>query len=478
MAVAWGKDKVGHGEGEVIIRDPVVVTATLPRFLLTGDKTTLRLDLDNVEGETGNYQIAVSTEGPLSVENPDKTIALDAKKRGAVLMPVKANGVGVGTVQVAVTGPENFALERRYTLAVSPSTHILARRTVKQLASGQSITVSSDVFSGLVPGTGKAALSVTPTAALDVATLLAALDRYPLGCTEQIISRALPLLYVSELSTNPQLTVDPGIDERIRKAIETVLARQGYEGAFGLWSPGGDDAWLDAYVTDFFTRARERGFTVSDDQFKLALNRLRNYVSTAPDIANDGGLALSYALYVLARNGMAPVGDLRYIADVKLDKLGTATAKAEIAAALAMLGDKVRAEKAFAAALASLPEDPKFDDGRVDFGSPLRDAAVVVTLAAEGDAPQLILVSATERIEEAREKVRFTSTQEDAWLVLAARALGKQNVSLDVNDGGQEGPLYRNFTEEQLESDAGDGNQYRRDFARHHRDGERRACDA
>ena len=452
MAVAWGKDKVGHGEGEVIIRDPVVVTATLPRFLLTGDKTTLRLDLDNVEGETGNYQIAVSTEGPLSVENPDKTIALDTKKRGAVLMPVKANGVGVGTVQVAVTGPENFALERRYTLAVSPSTHILARRTVKQVASGQSITVSSDVFAGLVPGTGKAALSVTPTAALDVATLLAALDRYPLGCTEQIISRALPLLYVSELSTNPQLTVDPGIDERIRKAIETVLARQGYEGAFGLWSPGGDDAWLDAYVTDFFTRARERGFTVSDDQFKLALNRLRNYVSTAPDVANDGGLALSYALYVLARNGMAPVGDLRYIADVKLDKLGTATAKAEIAAALAMLGDKVRAEKAFAAALASLPEDPKFDDGRVDFGSPLRDAAVVVTLAAEGDAPQLILASATERIEEAREKVRFTSTQEDAWLVLAARALGKQHVSLDVNDGGQEGPLYRNFTEEQLKA--------------------------
>ena len=120
MAVAWSKDKVGHGDGEVIIRDPVVVTATLPRFLLTGDKTTLRLDLDNVEGETGDYRIAVSTEGPLSVESPDKTIALDAKKRGAVLMPVKANGVGVGTVQVAVTGPENFALERRYTLAVEP----------------------------------------------------------------------------------------------------------------------------------------------------------------------------------------------------------------------------------------------------------------------------------------------------------------------------------------------------------------------
>ena len=56
MAVAWSKDQVGHSSGDVIVRDRVVVTATLPRFLLTGDKSTLRLDLDNVEGETGAYQ--------------------------------------------------------------------------------------------------------------------------------------------------------------------------------------------------------------------------------------------------------------------------------------------------------------------------------------------------------------------------------------------------------------------------------------
>jgi hypothetical protein len=147
---------------------------------------------------------------------------------------------------------------------------------------------------------------------------------------------------------------------------------------------------------------------------------------------------------------MAPVGDLRYIADVKMGELSTPTAKAQIAAALAMLGDRVGAEKAFDAALGALPEDVKFDAGRPDYGSPLRDAAAVVTLAAEGDAPKLILVSATAKIETARNKVTFTSTQEEAWLVLAARALGKQNVSLTANDSAQEGPLYRSFTEEQL----------------------------
>jgi len=450
MAVAWSRDKTGHASSDVVVRDPVVVTASLPRYLLSGDKSTLRFDLDNVEGAGGDYEIAVAASGPLKIERAGQTLKLAAKKRGAATMPVSATGIGPGSVAVTVTGPEGFKLSRSYPLNVNPATQILARRTVKTLDPGQSITVGSDVFSGLVPGTGRVALSVTPTAALDVATLLAALDRYPLGCTEQIVSRALPLLYVSELSYDAHLPADNGIEERVTKAIEIVLARQGSEGGFGLWSPGGADSWLDAYVTDFLTRARARGFPVADDRFKLALDRLRNYVSTAPDVATDGGLALSYALYVLARNGMAPVGDLRYIADVKLSDLSSPAAKGQVAAALAMLGDRVRSEKAFGAALGALPADAKLQTGRSDYGSPLRDAAALVTLAAEGNAPKLILLGATEEIETARDRVTLTSTQENAWLVLAARALGRQNVTLAVNDSAEEGPLYRNFTEDEL----------------------------
>jgi len=455
MAVAWNKDQVGHGSGDVVVRDPVVVSATLPRFLLTGDTSTLRIDLDNVEGASGNYQVAVSAAGPLSVANADTSVSLDAKTRGAATFKVSALGVGDGMIDVTVTGPEDFEVTRRYALTVNPATQILSRRTVKALEPGQSITLSNDVFADLVPGTGKLALSVTPTAALDVASLLAALDRYPLGCTEQIVSRALPLLYVNDMALDAKLAADANIDQRITKAIETVLARQGYEGAFGLWSPGGSDAWLDSYVTDFLTRARANGHAVPDDRFKLALSRLRNYVSTAPDVSTDGGLALSYALYVLARNGMAPVGDLRYIADVKLDKLGTPTAQAEIGAALAMLGDKTRAETAFRVAAGALPAEKPNEGGRVDFGSRLRDAAAVVTLAAEGDAGKPILVSATRQIGVARDAVTYTSTQENAWLVLAARALGQQGVSLTIEEGsgeegGQLGPLYRSFSEEDL----------------------------
>ncbi len=61
MAVAWSKDKVGQATTDITVRDPVVLTATLPRFLLPGDRSSLHLDLDNVEGQAGNYAISATT---------------------------------------------------------------------------------------------------------------------------------------------------------------------------------------------------------------------------------------------------------------------------------------------------------------------------------------------------------------------------------------------------------------------------------
>ena len=449
MAVAWSKDKVGHAAGDVIVRDPVVLTATLPRFLLTGDRGTLRLDIDNVEGSAGDYRVEVAAEGPLAVgEGAIQTLRLAGKARSGIALPLNATAAGNGAVTVRITGPGNFDLARTYALAVKPATQVLTRRTVRPIAKGESITLSGDLIADLVPGTGAVAFSVGPSTALDVATLLKALDRYPYGCSEQITSRALPLLYVNELAAEAHLALDAAIDQRVRDAIDRILARQGSNGSFGLWSPGGDDAWLDAYVTDFLTRARERGFAVPDTAFKLALERLQNFAVNAAEPSKDGGRELAYAFYVLARNGLAPLGDLRYIADAKLSEIATPIAKAQIAAALGMLGDRVRAERAYAVALDAIAPRPQLQSfSRTDYGSILRDAAALVTLASEGSASRPTVINAVQRVEAARGLSSSTSTQEQAWMVLAARALEKDapGMSLEVAGEGHKGPLYRTF---------------------------------
>jgi uncharacterized protein YfaS (alpha-2-macroglobulin family) len=455
MAVAWSKDKVGRATGDVTVRDPVVLTATLPRFLLTGDRAIMHLDLDNAEGPAGDYSLAVKTSGAIAGDSMTQTLRLRAKQRDFVVVPLTASMAGVATINIRVSGPAGFALERSYPLAIKPATQILARRTVRPIAKGESLTLSNDVFADLVPGTGGLALSVGVSTALDAAALLNALDRYPFGCSEQIASRALPLLYVNDLASEAHLALDNATDQRIRDAIDRLLARQGSNGSFGLWSAGGEDSWLDAYVTDFLTRARERGFPVADTGFKLALDRLRNFVGNAPEPSKDGGRDLAYSLYVLARNGAAPVGDLRYLADTKLGDLATPIAKAQIAAALGMLGDKTRAERVYASALEALTPQPKFEF-RVDYGSALRDAAALVTLASEGGAPRPTITGAVQRVEAARGLSPFTSTQENAWLILAARAIAKDasNVALDVGGEKRQGALYRNLKAADLQKNA------------------------
>jgi uncharacterized protein YfaS (alpha-2-macroglobulin family) len=295
-------------------------------------------------------------------------------------------------------------------------------------------------------------VSVSISSALDAAALLSALDRYPFGCSEQIASRAVALLYANELASEANLAFDDAIDQRIKTGIASLLARQGANGSFGLWSAGGDDIWLDAYVTDFLGRARERKFEVPDQAFKLALDRLRNYAGTAPEPKRDGGRSLAYALYVLAKNGAAPVGDLRYLADVRINDLATPIAKAQIAAALALLGDKERAERVYAAALASIPPKPSLEIGRVDYGSALRDSAALVTLASESGGPRATIDRAVERVDASRGLSAYTSTQEQAWLVLAARAINKETSAIALNVGGtaHKGALNRSMRPAEL----------------------------
>ncbi|HEY6861649.1 MAG TPA: alpha-2-macroglobulin [Pseudolabrys sp.] len=453
MAVAWSKDKVGKASGDVVVRDPVVLTATLPRFLRTGDKGAVQLELDNVEGIAGDYNIAVVTDGAvkLDIDKP-QTLKLAAKQRDRISLPATAAGAGPSTVTVKVSGPGNFALERSYPLDVRPATQILTRRSVRTLAKGETLTLAKDLFADFVPGTGRVGLSVAVSTSLDAATLLNALDRYPFGCSEQIASRAMAMLYVNELAAQAKFAPDGEIEQRIKDAIPRLLARQDSNGSFGLWSVGGQDPWLDAYVTDFLTRARERGFDVPVAAYTLAVDRLRNYVATAPEPNKNGGRELAYALYVLARNGAAPIGDLRYIADVKLSEVATPIAKAQIAAALAMVGDKARADNVYLAALNAISPQPQLDLGRADFGSVLRDAAALVTLASEGRAPQKTIDDAVLRIDTARALSSRTSTQEDAWLVLAARALAKQlnAISLSINGETRQGTFYRSLRADDL----------------------------
>ncbi|WP_135447710.1 alpha-2-macroglobulin family protein [Rhodobacter sp. YIM 73028] len=446
MAVAWSKTGVGQASADVLVRDPVVVTASLPRFLSPGDTSRLLLEVVHATGPSGRMSLDVSANG-LTLGAVPSGFDLGEKAKAVFEVPVTAGDVGVQSIDISLTTPDGKVLKKTLTIPVQVNDPEVARISRVDLASGQSFTFDGNVFAGLVPGSGKAVMAVGPIARLNAPGMLAALDRYPYGCTEQITSKALPLLYFDQVARVMDLKGAENLQTRIDEAVVEILANQSSTGGFGLWGPEQGDFWLDAYVTDFLSRARAQGYRVPDLAFRNALANLRNQVNYAPDFsaeANGGGEALAYALMVLAREGAAAVGDLRYYADVKGDDFATPLAQAQLAAALASYGDQPRADAMFRKALAKLdaqgPEQGQV--WRVDYGTRYRDMAALLTLAVEAGSNAVDREALTDRL--AAQGTNL-STQEATWALLATNALidrpGAEGITLDGQPA--EGPLVR-----------------------------------
>ncbi|MFD2678606.1 alpha-2-macroglobulin family protein [Camelimonas lactis] len=447
MATAWSAGRVGSAHTDVVVRDPVVVTATAPRFMAIGDQSRLHVQVDNVDAAPGDYAVNVDLAGPglASADALSRTLKLAKGGKASFEVPLTATGKGVVKLAIQVNGRDVEA-SQTVALRTQPGAPALARRTVRPLPPGASVELTGELLADLVPGTGVASVAATQSTALNAPALLRALDLYPYGCTEQTVSKALPLLYSNQLAAAHAMPADNDADRRVNDAIARVLSRQDSNGSFGLWSVGGDDVWLDAYVSDFLTRARERGFSVPQQPFDLALERLRNTVANAGDFNASSSDGLAYAIYVLARNGRPVMGDLRYLADTKIRDIATPLGRAQVGAALALLGDRPRANSAFGAAVASLKRETS-GVWRADYGSRLRDGAAILALAAEAGVGADLVQQAASVVEQARAMVTYTSTQENVWLLLAALALEKDAKKLRISFNGEttSGALFRNL---------------------------------
>ncbi|MDF2141151.1 alpha-2-macroglobulin family protein [Paenirhodobacter sp. CAU 1674] len=447
MAVVWSETGVGQAQADVLVRDPVVVTASVPRFLAPGDQSRMLLEIVHASGPSGRMGLDLTSAGLALGAAPSGVDLADLGKTELSVPITAPQTAGLHQIRIALTTPDGKLLEKMLTLPVQQNDPAVAHQSRFDLAAGNSFTFDANALSGFVPGTARAMLAVGPLAQFDTAALLDALDTYPYGCTEQVTSKALPLLYLSSVAETMGLASPADLRDRVEVAIRKVLTNQDASGAFGLWSASSGDLWLDAYVSDFLSRARHEGYAVPDAAFRNAMDNLRNQVNYAPDFdggSNGGGRDLAYALMVLAREGAASVSDLRYYADVKGGDFATPLAAAQLGAALASYGDQTRADAMFAraAALLAQPEDAAL--WRADYGTALRDRAGVLALAAGAGSQAVPLADLGQGLA-SRIAGQRLSTQEAAWTLLATHAM-IDRPGLDgftVNGAPVDGPLLR-----------------------------------
>lgn len=437
MAVAWTKEAVGHAQSDVIVRDPVVITAGLPRFLAPGDAAVMRLDVADTDGPAGDYAFSIDTTGDLSTGDkplPEK-LTLAQGKRQTLTVPLIAKTAGNASLTIKLAHADGTKVEQTLYVPVRPAQLPVTTRLVVDLKPNVgALRVDKELLAASLLDGASVSVGISQAAAFDVPSLLMALDRYPYGCAEQTTSRAMPLLYVNEMASSIGMASDPDLHGRIQDAIYKVLSYQASAGSFGLWGPGSGDLWLDAYVSDFLTRAREQKYDVPALAMSQALSNLQNSLGYDQDV-QDRGSEIAYALYVLARNKKASIGDLRYYADTQLEAFTSPMAVAQLAASLALYGDTQRSEATFQTALQLAKSTTDYDYYRSDYGSPLRDGAAMLALAAESKPVPSIVPALTKLVARERANARWTSTQDESWMLLGARALreGNDSITLTVN---------------------------------------------
>jgi hypothetical protein len=138
------------------------------------------------------------------------------------------------------------------------------------------------------------------------------------------------------------------------------------------------------------------------------------------------------------------MSDLRYYADVKGDAFATPMAAAQLGAALAFYGDQTRADAMFTRAARMIQPDEQTPVWRADYGTHLRDAAAVLSLAVEAGSTAVNPAALAGRIGSAG---RNLSTQESVWALMAAHAMVQDpGVSgLEIDGEPATGPLVRMF---------------------------------
>ena len=453
MAMAWTAKAVGHASRDVIVRDPVVVNLSPPRFLRVGDTSRLLVEVNNIDGPAGTYRVALDTVEGLSTDAAETEVELAAGARTALNLGLTGVEAGDHELRLTVTGPTGDAQVKTLTLGVRAASGPQTTSRLIPIGPGESVTIDASYFAGLAPHSATLTMAIGSIARLDVPSLLLSLDRYPYGCAEQISSRVFPLLYLNEVAQTLGLGTDDALDQRIRDAIANLLSKQTSSGGFGLWGPFSEtDLWLDSYVTEFLLRAKDEGYEVPELALTMALDNLANQVGYASDF-DKGGEAIAYALYDLARAGRASMADLRYYLEAKLDAFASPMAQAQLGAALALYGDRTRAATAFQAAVeginAPAPQGDRFRY-RPDYGSRLRDAAAVLALAAEFTPSGVDIGALAAELARLRDASDWTSTQENAWTLVAAAALAREAGGGAVTVDGEplEGAVYRRYDQE------------------------------
>ncbi|WP_373203819.1 alpha-2-macroglobulin family protein [Citrobacter amalonaticus] len=439
MAQAWTADDFGSNESKTIVAAPVIAELNMPRFMAGGDTSRLVLDVTNLTDRPQSLNVTLAASGLIElVSDQPAQVNLEPGVRTTLFVPVRAKeGFGDGELQATlsglnVPGEDIGPQQKQWRIGVRPAFPAQTVNNGVMLQPGESWTLPEEGVMNFSPVTVQGQLLFSGKPPLNLARYIRELKAYPYGCLEQTTSGLFPSLYTNAAQLKA-LGIAGDTDEKRRAAIETGIARllqmQRDNGGFALWDKNGpEEYWLTAYAMDFLVRAGEQGYSVPAAGINQGNARLLRYLQDpgmmsirySSDTQASKFAVQAYAALVLARQQKAPLGALREIWE-RRSQAASGLPLLQLGIALKTMGDAKRSDDAVALALST----PRHDERQwlADYGSPLRDNALMLALLEENNLKPDVQNSLLNTLSEQAFSQRWLSTQENNALFLAARSL-------------------------------------------------------
>lgn len=349
MAVAVAEEALGSTTESTKVRGDFIINPNIPTFAAPGDEFEISASIANNLINSGknapvNIQINTSSQLELLTENR-QTLTISEGKEASVKFKIKAKAE-LGSADITLkAGIGNLDSKITTSLSIRPTSSYLTTIQSGYSQIDTNLKLDRDLYPNM--RSVKATMSASPL--ILVYGLQQYLDNYPFGCTEQLISKAFPLL---ALTAQPWFANNTSeLNQKIQATVSMLNQRQQSSGGFSYWpdmSNNSNNTFASVYAMHFLTEARSHGYDVPKEMYSNGISYLKEIAAQNVSTLDEARIR-AYAIYLLTRNEMVTTNYLTNL-QFYLDKTYPKTWKQDIlsvymAATYLLLKDYTQAEQ-------------------------------------------------------------------------------------------------------------------------------------
>ena len=427
MVVAGQDGAYGNAEKTAFVRTPLMLLSTLPRVLSTQEEITVPVNVFAMENQVKNVTVSLEASGAgvQITGNRQQSLTFDQPGNQLAYFTLKTGSkTGKATIHLTASGNGQQTKET-IEIEVRNPNPVVTLRNSQWIEAGQEAELSY-TLAGSSSANNQVQLEVSRIPSVDISRRFDFLYNYQHHCTEQLTSKALPLLFVSQFKAVDEQEAEK-IKTNVQEAIRQIYARQLPNGGFVYW-PGNAvaDEWITSYTGMFLTLAQEKGYAVHPN----VLNKWKRFQRAAaqnwrmPQEASNwqiwqSELQQAFRLYTLALAGAPEYGAMNRM---KEQPGLSIQAKWRLAAAYALTGKmKPAGELVYNAETTVIP----YSSMNLIYGSSDRDEAMIletlILMKRDRDALQQ-----AKKVSQNLAQENWFSTQSTAFALMAMGRLAEQ----------------------------------------------------